>query len=216
MSIRALDFVEPFFSVKYLLNEKEYAVGKKSIVFNLSQRKDIGINNLPLGFFKSTVCTNVTITDLDRCLIIEDFEKYPDHQALFEEVKKKWILAYDATKEERHKGVQIWRSPKIKLGNVQINMCYAGSIPLNVGLHQTHWGGPPIKEVHTQIVGFGRMQQYFKQDLSTLYREELMAPGCTHLPMYDGNTLYPWHQYETITPGIFMATEMQLTEELGV
>lgn len=215
MSVRTLDFVEPFFPVKYVLNEKGNAVGEKSIVFNLSQ-KDIWIKNLPLGYFKSTVVTNVTITDIDRCLIIEDYERNTDHQALFEGVKKKWTLAYDATKEERHKGVQLWRSPKISLGNVQINMCYAGSVPLKVGLHQTHWGGPPIKEVHTQIVGFGKMQQCFEQDINTLYREELMAPGCSHVPMYDENFLYPWHQYETVTPGIFMATEMQLTDELGV
>ena len=176
MSIQALDFLEPFFSMKYALNEAEYAVGKKSIVFNLSS-KDILINNRPLGYFASTVVTNVAIVNLDRCLIIEDYERNADHEALFEEIKKKWTLAYDATKEERHKGVQLWRSPKIRLGNVRVNMCYAGSVPLKVGLHQTHWGGPPIKEVHTQIVGFGRMQQYSEQDLNTLYREDLMAPG---------------------------------------
>jgi len=215
MSIRALDFVEPFFSVNYLLNEKEYTVGKKSIVFNLSQ-KDIWIKCQPLGYFKSTVVTNVTITDIDRCFIIEDYERNTDHQMLFEEIKKEWTLVYDATKLDRHKGVRLWRSPKVRLGNIEVNMCYADSIPLNVGLHQTHWGGPPFKEVHTQIVGFGKMQQYSEQDINTLFREDLMAPGCTHVPMFDENCIYPWHQYETITPAIFMATEMQLTDELGV
>lgn len=215
MSVRALDFVEPFFSVNYLLNVKEYAVGKKSIVFNLSQ-KDIWIKCQPLCYFKSTVVTNVTITDIDRCVIIEDYERNTDHQMLFEEIKKKWTLVYDATKLDRHKGVRLWRSPKIRLGNIEVNMCYADSIPLNVGLHQTHWGGPPFKEVHTQIVGFGKMQQCSEQDINTLFREDLMAPSCTHVPMFDENCIYPWHQYETITPAIFMATEMQLTDELGV
>ena len=215
MSVRALDFVEPFFSVNYLLNEKEYKVGKKSIVFDLSQ-KDIWIKCQPLSYFRSTILTNVTITDIDRCLIIEDYERNTDHQALFEEIKKKWTLVYDATKLDRHKGVRLWRSPKIRLGNTEVNMCYADSIPLNVGLHQTHWGGAPFKEVHTQILGFGKMQQCSEQDINTLFREDLMAPGCTHAPMFDENCIYPWHQYETITPGIFMATEMQLTDELGV
>lgn len=215
MSVRALDFVEPFFSVNYLLNEKEYKVGKKSIVFNLSQN-NIWIKCQPLGYFRSTVLTNVTITDIDRCLIIEDYERNTYHQALFEEIKKKWTLVYDATKLDRHKGVRLWRSPKIRLGNTEVNMCYADSIPLNVGLHQTHWGGAPFKEVHTQILGFGKMQQCSEQDINTLFREDLVAPGCTHAPMFDENCIYPWHQYETITPGIFMATEMQLTDELGV
>jgi hypothetical protein len=43
-----------------------------------------------------------------------------------------------------------------------------------------------------------------------------MAPGVAHPPVYDENIEYPWHQYETTTPGIFMATEMQPTDELDV
>ncbi len=214
MSIRSLDYAEPFFPVKYILNEKEYEVGEKCIVFNLSE-EPIMINNRPLDFFRSVVVTNTKIKQIKRCLIIEKFMDYMNEAALFEEVKKTWTLAYDATHEERHKGISLWRSRKINIGNVAVNMCFAGSVPLKVGLHQTHWGGPPIKEVHTQIVGFGTMQQYYYQDLTSLYREEPMAPGNSHIPMYDENVEYPWHQYETITPGIFMATEMQITNELG-
>ena len=55
------------------------------------------------------------------------------------------------------------------------------------------------------------MQQYSEQDPGTLYREDAMAPGCTHEPMYDHDCLYPWHQYETITRAIFQATEMQFS-----
>lgn len=208
MSVMALDFAEPFFSMKYVADEAAYAVSARSIVLNLSP-KDILIRGLPLGFFQSAVVVNTAIEALERCFVIEDYDRHADLQELFEAIKRRWTLAYDATGEERHKGVQLWRSPKISLGNVRVNMCLAGSVPLNVGLHQTHWGGPPIKEVHTQIVGFGKMQQCAEPDIKTLYREELMAPGCSHAPMFDENCLYPWHQYETITPGVFMATEMQ-------
>jgi hypothetical protein len=52
------------------------------------------------------------------------------------------------------------------------------------------------------------MQQCLENDLDTLYLEELMAPGTTHKPMWDENGNYPWHQYETITPSIFMAFEI--------
>jgi len=34
--------------------------------------------------------------------------------------------------------------------------------------------------------------------------------------VYDPQGNYPWHQYETITPGMFMPIEMQLGDELGV
>ena len=215
MSIRSLDYAEPFFPVKYLLDENEYIVGAKCIVFNLSP-EPILINNRPLDFFRSVVVTNTPILQIKRCIIIEKFMDYPDENALYEKVKKTWTLAYDATHEKRHKGVALWRSPKTKIGNVAVNMCLAGTVPLNVGLHIQHWGGPPIKEVHTQIVGIGTMQQCYQQDLNTLYREEPMAPGNSHIPMYDEKYEYPWHQYETITPSIFMATEMQITDELGV
>ena len=215
MSITALDFASPFFPVSYVQGEKQLAVRKKSIVFNMSE-KDLYINGRPLGFFRSTVAVNTVITNVECALIIEKFDAYPDQKALFEHVKNTWVLAYDATHEERHKGVALWRSPKIQLSHSAVNMCLAGSVPLNVGLHREHWGGPPIKEVHVQIVGLGRMQQYYENDLKTLYREDLMAPGVAHPPMYDKNTEYPWHQYETTTPGIFMAIEMQLTDKADV
>lgn len=207
MSITALDFASPFFPVSYVQGEENYAVCEKSIVFNISDEY-LYVNGRPLGFFCSTVAVNTVITNIERGLIIAKFDAYPDVEALFEKVKSTWVLAYDATHEERHKGVALWRSPKIKLGNIAVNMCFAGSVPLNVGLHREHWGGPPIKEVHVQIVGVGRMQQYYENDLKTLYREDNMAPGKVHPPMYDENIKYPWHQYETTTKGIFMAVEL--------
>jgi hypothetical protein len=207
MSITVLDYASPFFPVSYVQGEQEYTVHEKSIVFNMSD-EDLYINGRPLGFFRSTVAVKTGIRHLERSLIIEKFAAYPDTKALFEQVKSTWVLAYDATHEERHKGVALWRSPKIKLGNIAVNMCFAGSVPLNVGLHREHWGGPPIKEVHVQIVGVGRMQQYYENDLKTLYREDPMAPGAAHPPMYDENITYPWHQYETTTKAIFMAVEL--------
>ncbi len=211
MSLRALDFAEPFFPVKYILNESTFDITKKSIVFNLAQ-KPLTIRHQALGFFKSTVVTNLAIEDIERCLVIEDFERNNDHEVLFALIKKTWTLVYEATKVERHRGVMLWRSPKQKIGNTEVNMCFAEGIPLNVGLHKTHWGDKPFREVHTQILGYGRMQQYREQDLSTLYREDPLAPGCTHEPMYDEECVYPWHQYETTTKAIYMATEMQLGE----
>ncbi|TFG81619.1 MAG: hypothetical protein E4H20_09430 [Spirochaetales bacterium] len=212
MSVTTLDFVEPFFTVRHLQDEAEYAIGPRSIVLNLSP-KPIRARHQALCQFRSTVFTNMAIQDIARCLVIEDFEMNRDHEALFEEIKKKWTLVFEATGVERHKGVQLWRSRKEKLGDVEVNMCYAATIPLNVGMHRTHWGDRPFKEVHTQILGYGTMQQYAEQNLGTLYREDPMAPGCTHEPMYDRDCVYPWHQYETVTRAIFMATEMQLSDE---
>jgi hypothetical protein len=215
MSVKNLDFAEPFFSVRYLVDETAYAIGKKSIVVNLSE-KPIRIFKQALGFFQSAVTVAVAIEDLARCLVVEDFERNTDLAALYDQVKKTWVLAFDATGEERHRDVALWRSPKINLGNIAVNMCYAGTVPLNVGLHRLHWGGETFKEVHTQITGYGKMQQYREKDLSTLYLEDPLSPGATHRPMYDEDGNYPWHQYETVTQAIFMPIEMQLSDELGV
>ena len=212
---RALDFAEPFFSVRYLLEVDVREVGPKSIVVNLSP-EPLRIQGQALAFFRSVVVTNTSIREARRCLLVEDFERYGDPQGLFERIKGTWVLAYEATHEERHKGVALWRSPKARLGNVEVNMCYADTVPLKVGLHRLHWGGATFKEVHTQIVGYGKMQQCRKQDVETMYLEEALAPGATHQPMYDEQGNYPWHQYETITPSVFMPIEMQLSDELGV
>jgi hypothetical protein len=209
MSVEKLDFAEPFFTVRHLVDEPEFGITRPSIVLNLSSA-GLQFEQQTLGLFRSVVVTNTLIHDVERCLVVEDYDRNTDQQALFERIKTEWVLAFDATGEERHRGVGLWRSPKTRLGNVETNMCYADTIPLNVGLHQLHWGGTTFKEVHTQIVGFGRMQQYREKDLTTLYAEELLAPGATHQPMYDDEGNYPWHQYETITRGVFMPIEMQL------
>ena len=50
MNITTLTFAEPFFSVKHILYEKDYPVGKKSIVLNLSQMPLL-IKRPPTQFF---------------------------------------------------------------------------------------------------------------------------------------------------------------------
>ena len=93
-------------------------------------------------------------------------------------------------------------SPKIWVGNIGLTMYHSGSVPLNVGLHKEHpfCPVPGFREVHTQIVGIGKMQQCYEKDLATLYFEETMAPGHTHKPMFDeeGNEIMD----ETVVPEI--------------
>lgn len=209
MSIEKLDFVEPFFTVNYLVDEDSFRVEERCILINLSEYP-IRIENQKLGFLQSVVVTNIAVNEVKRGLVVERFADYQDESALYEEVKNVWPLAYDIRKEERLKGVSHYISPKAILGNVRLNMYHSGSVPLKVGLHRdhVHCGDVLVKEVHTQIVGLGKMQQCLKKDIDTLYLEEPMAPGATHKPMFDENGNYPWHQYETITPAIFMAIEV--------
>jgi len=209
MSINILDFAEPFFTVKYLKDEAQYVVDDKVILINIDQQP-IRIQDQRLGFLQSVIVTKTAICDVKGAIVIERFDNYADESALFDEVKKTWTLAYDIRKEERLKGVSHYMSPKANLGDIDLSLYHAGSVPLKVGLHKvhTHCGDIEPREVHTQIVGIGKMQQCLERDIDTLYLEELMVPGTTHKPMFDAQGKYPWHQYETITPGIFMAIEL--------
>ena len=209
MSIETLDIAEPFFTVRLITDGAEYTVGDKTILLNLSEQP-IGIQDQHLAFLSSVIVANTSIREVERAVLVERFADHTDELALFDQVKRLWPLAFDVRKEERLRGVAHYLSPKVAIGNLRLSMYHSGSVPLNVGLHRDHpfCDVPGFKEVHTQIVGYGKMQQCLEKDVGTLYLEEPMAPGATHKPMYDEQGNYPWHQYETITPSIFMAVEL--------
>lgn len=209
MPVKTLEFAEPFFAVSLIENEASLQVDDKAIILNLSE-KPIGIRDQSLGHLQSVIVRDVELTNLDHAVLIERVADYPDQDALFAKVKATWPSAFDVRKEERLRGVSHYMSPKVWIGNLGLTMYHSGSVPLKVGLHKDHafCPVPGYREVHTQIVGFGVMQQCREKDVDTLYLEEPMAPGITHRPMYDAHGNYPWHQFETITPSIFMAVEM--------
>ncbi len=209
MSIETLDFAEPFFTLQYLSDEVKYRVGDRTIVLNLSE-EPIRIQDQTLGFLQSVIVANTDIREVGHAVLIERFASHSDENALFKEIRNTWPSAWDVRQEERLKGVSHYMSPKVRLGNIGLSMYHSGSVPLKVGLHKYHpfCDVPGFREVHTQIVGFGMMQQCLEKDVHSLYLEEPLAPGATHRPMYDAEGNYPWHQYETITPSIFMAVEI--------
>lgn len=209
MTIKTLDIAEPFFTTRFMIDESAFMVEGRAILLNLSEQV-IAIENQHLAFLQSVIVQNTPIRNIAQGVLIERFADYADEAALFEAVRKSWRLAFDVRIEERLYGVEHYLSPKARIGNIRLSMYHAASVPLNVGLHKEHpfCAVAGFREVHTQIVGFGKMQQCRSQDLSTLYMEEIMAPGQTHRPLYDDMGQYPWHQFETITPSIFMAVEI--------
>lgn len=205
MIIKTCQFCEPFYTIKAIQDEKEYRIGPKSIVVNLSQ-SNIMVKDLPILYLKSSIVTNLTIYNLKRAIIVEDYERNTDHAKLFEEIKKMWPTMYDVTKQERHKGIRLWRSSKEKIfGNTEVNLCYIAA-NVSTGPHKTHTIN--FTEVHTQLLGIGKMQKMEENDCDTLYQEVILAPGITHDPFYNEQGVYPWHQYQSVTDAIFMPIEM--------
>ncbi len=209
MPIETLDFAEPFFRVQHITDEYEISVDGRAIVLNLGQL-DLAVEDQAVAPLSSVIVQDSTLSGVERAVIVHGFDAHADDNELFERVKDTWPSAFDVRQEERLRGVSHYMSPKVFVGNVGLTMYHSGSVPLNVGLHKDHpfCPVPGFREVHTQIVGIGKMQQCRERDVETLYLEEFMAPGTTHKPMYDADGNYPWHQYETITPSIFMAVEM--------
>ena len=168
MPIKEMSFGKPFFKATLIENELEYPINGAAILLNLDEQP-FSVNSQALDFYESKIVTNLTLTNVSRVILIEGFDAYSDEAALLKNIQERWPLAYDVRKEERLKGIQFWMSPKEKVGNMAFSMYHAGSVPLTVGLHQTHVGFNHLREIHTQIVGFGKMQQCFrKRYLNTL------------------------------------------------
>lgn len=209
MTITTLDFAEPFFTVRHLENIAHYDISERVILLNLAEQA-IQVREQSLPQLQSVIVTNTTAHNISRAVVIERFDAHDNDEALFAKIKQHWPSAYDIRREERLRGVSHYMSPKVWVDNIGLTMYHSGSVPLKVGLHKEHpfCPEPGFREVHTQIVGIGKMQQCREKDINTLYWEETMAPGHTHRPMYDTEGNFPWHQFETITPSIFMAVEI--------
>ena len=209
MTIETLTIGEPFFTLRILENEPSYQVAGKTIVLNLSN-KPIHVRDQRLGELQSVVLRETEMRNVTHVVLIEGFADHENDEALMARIRDAWPSAFEVRGEERLRGIEHYMSPKVWVGQFGFTLYHSASVPLNVGLHRDHafCPVPGFREVHTQIVGFGKMQQCREKDVETLYLEEPMAPGTTHRPMYDAEGNYPWHQFETITPSVFMAVEM--------
>ena len=211
--VQALDFAEPFFSVDYIENEDSYFIEKKSMVVNLAERSQtvMYIKGIPILPLKGTIAENCTLEHIGQAFVVKDYERcdlndIPTIQA----IKKTWKTIYECSGIERHKGLPYYKSPKFKVGegrnHIEINFCFVSEPLAPSGPHQGH--DREFDEVHAQIRGFGKMQKFEKNDLSTYYGEYIMAPGIVHDKFYDETGYYPWHQYQSITPCVYCPIEI--------
>lgn len=208
MPVDPLDIGAPFFGVHFVRQEAQFALPPRAIVLNLGANAlRVEAQNVPP--LASVILQDCTLHEVETALVIDGFEP-EDDKAVMAAIRALWPSAYELRGEERLRGVDHYMSPKAWVGSFGFTLYHSASVPLNVGLHRDHpfCPVPGFREVHTQILGLGKMQQARERDTSTIYLEEIMAPGHTHRPMFDAHGTYPWHQYETITPSVFLAVEM--------
>lgn len=215
MTVSALNIGRPFFDITLIENEATFVVSGSAIVLNLAQTP-LRVEQQQLSSLQSAIVRGAKLRDVNWAVAVDGFEGFDDEAAFCAEVRRTWPSAFDVRKEERLRGVEHYMSPKVRIGELGLSLYHSASVPLKVGLHRDHpfCPVPGFREVHTQLVGFGKMQQCRERDLSTMYLEEYLAPGATHRPMYDSEGNYPWHQFETITPSIFMAVELMPAEAM--
>lgn len=209
MTIETLTIGDPFFTVRVLRDETAYVVDGKTIFLNLSD-KPVSVREQKLGQFQSVVLNETVAESITHAVVIEGYADHENDDELMAQIRETWPTAFDVRGEERLRGIGHYMSPKVWLGQFGFTIYHSATVPLNVGLHKDHafCPVPGFREVHTQIVGFGVMQQCRERDVNTLYLEEPMSPGTTHRPMFDEQGNFPWHQFETITPSVIMAVEM--------
>ena len=209
MNITTLEIGDPFFTIRLIEDAPRHSIGEKTIVLNIGDRP-IRVREQSIQPLQSVVLVDTEMEDVEKAVVVEGYAGHTDEAALMAQVRETWPSAFEVRGEERLRGIEHYMSPKVWIGQIGLTLYHSASVPLNVGLHRDHafCPVPGFREVHTQIVGYGVMQQCRERDVATLYLEEPMAPGTTHWPMYDAEGNYPWHQFETITPSVFMAVEM--------
>lgn len=90
---------------------------------------------------------------------------------------------------------------------LKLNLWYTPE-ETDCGIHTGH----QFLEVHTQILGRGRMQKFRENRPDTLYEDVPMAVGFTHEPFFKVGAVrsfsYPWHRYYADTDCVWMAIEL--------
>jgi len=90
---------------------------------------------------------------------------------------------------------------------LKLNLWYVPE-ETDCGIHTGH----KFLEVHTQVLGTGRMQKFRENKADTIYEEITVPPGFTHDPFFtlqsDASFTYPWHRYYSETDCIWMAIEL--------
>lgn len=200
---RTLRFSELFIEVKYLENVQNFSIKGKAIVLNADEA-EIRIEGKPLRSWNSSIYSDIVIPTARKivCITLHTDLVSPSSFAYASAIKNKWTQVHDIIPLPHLKDTKLWRSDKEKVDNIEFNLWFAVA-GTSCGIHNEH----PFRELHTQIFGIGRMQNFHKNDPNSLYQEVFMSPGYTQEPFYDEEGAYPWHQYYADTDCIWLVAE---------
>lgn len=220
-------------------NVQGYSIGKNPTIVINPQMEDAHIGELlqknVIPPFSSTTLKNTTIAEAKSLILLEIKDTTNLGNIIFEDG---WNLLGDIIGEQPRevtdekpfpKNTPLWISPQDDIGIVEVdpywmtrqttkgnrnetflvkvNLWFAPA-KTNCAIHNKH----DFIEIHTQVVGIGRMQKFKQQTYDSLYEDLIMAPGyTTYVPFCEvegpGKYVYPWHQYYSDNDCIWMAIE---------
>lgn len=188
----------------------------------------------------SAVLRGTTVGDAELLLLLRPFE-HATAAPITDEPG--WRLLADALAEEPTapgtppasfpRDIPLWKGPRHRVGAVRMDSDAllaqtggtAGTRDFDVWLNL--WFAPAgtdcaihnrhdFLEVHTQVLGHGRMQKFHTRHHDSLYQDELMSPGYTTPDPFcegapDGGFRYPWHQYRADSDCVWLAVEYHAT-----
>ena len=227
--IKQINFSGAYIDAKYVENVKNLHIEKRTIVVNLEQTNAYLSETNPgiIPAFSSTILENAIVETAKSLLLVQVVEKRNIGSIIFE---SGWNLLGDIDPGFPNT-VPLWKSSQDDAGiievdpyymagqsttpnpnqneefMVKVNIWYAPSFT-DCAIHNTH----DFMEIHTQILGVGRMQKFKVKSFDSLYEDILMAEGYTQIIPFctvheNLQSSYPWHQYYSDTDCIWMANE---------
>jgi len=186
--------------IKKIKFEKNVKIDDWTIVLNCG--KPVKLNDgTTLKSFESGLFRN-TIIEGDKLLKFEIGKEFEVSNKLANYCRSNWTPVFEIFPFEVFRNTDFFRSPKIKLGDLEFNFWYCGE-NFSCGIHNEH----DFFELHTQILGRGEMQKFFDKEASSIFYREILSPGQTHKPFFNTEQKYPYHQYKSVTKCIWLAIE---------
>ncbi|MBR6207901.1 MAG: hypothetical protein IKQ69_02785 [Oscillospiraceae bacterium] len=207
--IQKLTFGEPFIAARYIEQEADYAAPDQCILVNLDTEQPVLVEN---GF---------SLPPLQACEIRFSHIRVPGKALLLRHagtvdlndlqtldiLRKVWKSNWELTHLPQHRGVPYYKSPKVTLGKLSMNLCLVAEPECPSGIHREH--DRPIRELHVQVVGQGAVDLLRSPDPASVYASLPLAAGTVHIPEWNAEGVYPWHRYRSVTRCIFLAVSIE-------
>ena len=222
---RILSFSSPWLSAVLAASALDVAIDN-AIVVNLSTRPmkyEAGPYRGSIAPFQSKSLRECIVTEAEQALICK-----PRQKENLGGLAREWMW-YGDTDPNFDGRTPLYISPREEVGEMDLNpeeifgLAHSGAearrrfdLRLNLwyapastdcGIHREH----SFLEVHTQLIGTGRMQKFRTNSSNTMFEDLIVPAGTTHPPFFDFRSgegfEYPWHRYFSDTDCVWMAIE---------